>query len=147
MKRAILALAVVGFAAPALAQSALDADLKAFATKYVQTFNKGDTAVLAKDFYRVPTASAADIQAKFSAQLDALRKDEFGKMELFKTQSCSVGIDAARLQVDFVYNYTYGGVMPPGEQASMFDMVKTADGWRIVGVHEAKAGQAIACAS
>ena len=145
MRRLVLALAVAAVVAPALAQSSVEADFKAFAAKYVAAFNKGDTAALASDFYRLPGASADDLKRKLDAQINALRSDEFGKMELYGAKTCSRGDAAGKLAIDFVYNFTYGGVMPPGEQVSVFDMSKTADGWRIVGVNEGKPGEAPAC--
>ncbi|HVY90141.1 MAG TPA: hypothetical protein VG942_14820 [Hyphomonadaceae bacterium] len=145
MKRVILALGMAVCAPPVLAQSTVDADLKAFAAKYVSTFNKGDTTALAGDFYRLPGASADDLRKKFDMQLNALRGDEFGKMELYGAKTCSRGDASGRLAIDFVYNFTYGGVMPPGEQVSVFDMSLTADGWRIVGLNEGKPGEAPVC--
>ena len=145
MRGLLPAIAVAALAAPVLAQSGIEADLKAFAARYLATFNKGDTASLANEFYRLPGASADDLKRKFDAQLNALRNDEFGKMELYGAKTCSKGDAAGKLAIDFVYNFTYGGVMPPGEQVSVFDMSKTADGWRIVGLNEGKPGEAPAC--
>jgi hypothetical protein len=145
MRRVVLAAAVAAVTAPALAQSGVAADFKAFATKYVAAFNKGDTSALANDFYRLPGASAEDLKRKFDAQINALRSDEFGKMELYGAKTCSKGDAAGKLTIDYVYNFTYGGVMPPGEQVSVFDMSKTADGWRIVGINDGKPGETPAC--
>lgn len=140
MKRLIALVAAGALAAPAFAQ-AVDADLKAFANSYVAAFNKGDTTKLAHDFYAIPGVAEADQSKKLADQIADLRKDEFGKMELFGLKTCGASADAGKLQITYVYNYTYGGVMPPGEQTTVFDMKKTGDGWRIVKSEDLKAGQ------
>ncbi len=131
-------------AAPALAQTA-DADLKAFASTYVQSFNKGDAPKLARDFYDIPDMPQQVLEKKFSEQLADLRKEEFGKMELFGVKTCSAAPDSGKLQITFVYNYTYGGVMPPGEQTTVFAMKKKDGAWRIVASDDKPAGQELSC--
>ena len=62
MKRAIFSLVLAAFAAPAGAQSASDtvnAELRAFAARYVEQFNKGDRAAIAI-LYDLPGVSTSD---------------------------------------------------------------------------------------
>jgi hypothetical protein len=131
MKRLFAALMVVGLASPALAQAPAD-DVKAFMTRYVAVFNKGDAAALAKDFYATPGASAAETQARLDAQFARLRADEFGKLDFYSFKSCRADAAHADVQMEFAFQYTYGGVMPPGDQATVLNLVKTDAGWRIV---------------
>jgi opacity protein-like surface antigen len=131
MKRLIAAACLAVLSAPAFAQAPSD-DVKAFLSKYVAAFNKGDAAALSKDYYATPGASAADTQAKLEAQYAKLRGDEFGKLDLYSFKSCKADAASAEVQMDFAFQYTYGGVMPPGDQATVLKLAKTADGWRIV---------------
>lgn len=152
MRRVAVAILAMALASPVLAQTPAnlraqtDADLKALMAKYVVAFNKGDAAALARDFYRLPDAPEADVAAKFAKQIADLRREEFGKMEIFSASTCVDGTDSAKVQIDFAYNYTYGGLMPPGEQATAFDLMKTADGWRIVRSTDLQSGQKMVCA-
>jgi hypothetical protein len=144
MKRLLITAALGLTAAPAFAQTP-EADLQAFAARYVDLFNKGDIPTLAKDFYDGPGISTADMQARLTRQLANLRADEFGKMTLYGAKPCMHGQVSAQLEVDFAYNFTYGGVMPPGDQATVFEMRKGEQGWRIVGTKDLPAGQGFVC--
>ncbi|MEP7211381.1 MAG: nuclear transport factor 2 family protein [Alphaproteobacteria bacterium] len=146
MKRTILAAAVLfaSFAAPVSGQTP-GADFKTFFQNYAQAFNKGDSHALATQFYDEPGASPADMEARLGKEIAALRADEFGKMNLFSTTACPKGSGAARVQVSFEYQYTYGGQMPPGDQSRVFDLIAVKDGWRIVGSEDLKPGQTFVC--
>lgn len=148
MKRAIIAFLVTALAAPAGAQSASEnanAELKAFLAHYVELFNNGDMAGIA-GLYELPGVSTADLQAKLSKQLAALRADEFGKMTLYGSHACPHGAGSAQLEMAFAYNYTYGGVMPPGDRSTVFEMRKTDAGWRIVNSKDMPQNTGIVCA-
>jgi hypothetical protein len=145
MKRVIALVTLALIAGPTFAQTA-DADFKAFVKSYVAVFNKADAAGLATGFYALPETPAAKLQADLTAKFDDLRQNEFGKMEVYSVTTCSVGADGGKIQINYAYTLTYGGVMPPGDQGSVFDMKKTADGWRIVKVADLKAGMKLVCA-
>jgi hypothetical protein len=142
------ALAAACLCQPALAQSAQpDEELRAFVARYVDAFNKGDAAALAADFYQLPGVDQGAQQARLAQQFEALRADSFGRMTLYGARPCVHGAASAEVQVDFAYNYTFGGVMdPPGDQSSVFRMRKTDDGWRIVATNDLEAGQSMVCA-
>jgi hypothetical protein len=148
MKRVLVAACLaMAVATPALAQ-APDEELNGFAARYVDAFNKGDAAVLAKDFYGLPSTGPGELEARLNKQFEALRADSFGKMTLYGARTCMHGAASAEVQVDFAYNYTYGGVMdPPGDQSTVFRMRKQESGWRIVATNDLKAGDSMVCAS
>lgn len=132
--------------APAFAQTA-DEELKAFVGRYVDAFNKGDAGTLSRDFYRLPDVEPAALEARLAKQFEALRADSFGKMTLYGAKTCVHGAASAEVQVDFAYNYTFGGVMdPPGDQSSVFRLRKSGDGWHIVATNDLQAGQSMVCA-
>jgi hypothetical protein len=147
MKRLSVAVGLVALAAPAFAQTPAD-DVRAFVGRYVDAFNKGDAATLANDFYRLSSLEPAEQQARLAKQFEALRADSFGKMTLYSAVPCIQGAASAEVQVNFAYNYTFGGVMdPPGDVSSVFRLRKTEDGWRIVATNDLKAGESIVCHS
>jgi hypothetical protein len=146
MKRFLIAMAVAAVAASAMAQAPPD-DVKAFMTSYVAAFNKGDAAALAKDFYATPGVSADDTQARLNAQYARLRAEEFGKLDLYSFKSCRADAAHVDVQMDFAFQYTYGGVMPPGDQATVLNLVKTDAGWRITNATGFAPGQLAGCPS
>ncbi len=144
--RVAAAVMLACLAAPAMAQTPNE-ELQAFIARYVDAFNKGDAAALAADFYRLPGVDRGAQQTRLAQQFEALREDSFGKMTLYSAKPCVHGAASAEVQVDFAYNYTFGGVMdPPGEQSSVFRMRKTEEGWRIIATNDLRPGQSIVCA-
>lgn len=147
MKRLVAAACLAMLAAPAFAQTPAD-EIRAFVGRYVDAFNKGDAASLSTDFYRLSSVEPAEQQARLAKQFEALRADSFGKMTLYSAIPCMQGAASAEVQVNFAYNYTFGGVMdPPGDVSSVFRLRKTEDGWRIVATNDLKAGETMPCAS
>jgi hypothetical protein len=149
VRKLILAAAALGIASAAGAQTpreVADAELRAFVARYVDAFNKGDAALLAREFYRPDDVSVAEVEAKLAKQFAALRADSFGRMTLYSANTCVHGAAAADVQISFAYNYTFGGVMDPGDQAAVFYMRKTNDGWRITKSDDLKPDQGIICA-
>lgn len=137
----VLAVAV---AAPAVAQQPNE-EFRALMTRYAQAFNRADAATLAKEFYALPGVTAEAMQAQLADKFGALRKEEFGKMELYGVRTCAPAGDTVKAEISFSYNFTFGGVMPPGDQISVYDFAKTADGWRIVKTQDLPAGQQLTC--
>lgn len=144
MKRLIIAVGAICLSAPAFAQTPQD-ELKAFMARYVAAFNKGDAASLAKDYYATPGVPAADTQAKLETLYARLRADEFGKLDLYGVKPCVADPTHASVQMDFAFQYTYGGVMPPGDQATVLKLAKSDAGWRIVSPVEFAPGQLAGC--
>lgn len=131
MKRLIASAAVVlALASPAFAQASPEAE--ALVRSYVAAFNKADAGQIASSIVKFNGASEADTKAKFAAEIAALRAEDFGKLDLYGVESCSLNAGLARVQMRYAYVYTFGGTMPSGDEAVDFDVSKTADGWRII---------------
>lgn len=137
MKRILVALGVAMFAAPALAQIA-DPDVQALMTRYADRFNKGDAATLANEIYL--KADEAALAAKF----DALRREEFGKLDLYGFKACPVVGDRTKVEMRYGRIHTFGGLMN-GDEAKVFELVKTPAGWRIASETDAPFDQQMAC--
>jgi hypothetical protein len=123
MKRVVVASLLAILAGPAFAQIA-DPEVEALMKRYADRFNKGDVATLANEIY------AKGDQAALTAKFEALRKDEFGKLDLYGFKACPVTGDKAKVEMRYGLLHTYGGLMN-GDQAKVFDLVKTPAGWRI----------------
>lgn len=137
MKRLALALGVAVMSAPAFAQIA-DPEVQALMTRYADRFNKGDAATLAKDIYA--KGDEAAVQAKF----DALRKDEFGKLDIYGFKACPAVADKTKVEMRYAKIYTYGGVMD-GDEAKVLELVKTPAGWRIASEADTPFDQQLTC--
>ena len=133
MKRALIAvLAGLCLCAPARAQ-VVNGDSSGAMAGYVALFNRGDAAALAKDLYALPGVDAAATETTIRSRIEALRRDDFGRVDLYGFRSCLVGPDLVRVEMRYGLLYAYGGLMPPGDSATIFELAKTPDGWRIRG--------------
>lgn len=143
MKRTLFALVVAALAAPVVVAQAsgatqLDAEGKALLDRYVVLFNKGDVQALASEVY-----VSAD-KATLEAQFKELRADSFGKLEAYSAGFCNVDADHGKAVLKFARIYTFGGKMNDDE-ANLFDLVKTANGWRIAKEAEAPFDTVLGC--
>ena len=137
MTRLLLALGIAAMGAPAFAQIA-DPEVQALMTRYADRFNKGDAATMAKDLY------AKGDEASLAATFEALRKDEFGKLDVYGFKACPVVDSKTKVEMRYAKIYTYGGVMD-GDEAKLFDLVKTPAGWRIASEADTLFDQQLTC--
>jgi hypothetical protein len=146
MKRALIAvLAGLCLATPASAQ-VFDGDSSGVMAGYVALFNRGDAAALAKDIYALPGVDLAATEATIKSEIEALRRDDLGRVDLYGFRSCLVSADLIRIEMRYGLLYAYGGLMPPGDQAKIFEVAKTPDGWRIRGEATAPFEREFTCA-
>lgn len=143
MKCTLFALAVTALAAPAVVAQApgatqLEAEGKALLDRYVVLFNKGDVAGLASEVY------ASTDKAALEARFKELRADSFGKLEAYSAGFCNVDADHGKAVLKFARIYTFGGKMNDDE-AKLFDLVKTTNGWRIAKEAEATFDTVLNC--
>ncbi len=137
MKRILVALGVAMLAAPAFAQIA-DADVQALMTRYADRFNRGDAATLANEIY------LKGDEAALAAKFDALRREEFGKLDLYSFKACPIVGDRVKVEMRYGRIHTFGGLMN-GDEAKVFELVKTPAGWRIASETDAPFDQPLAC--
>lgn len=129
MKHFAACLLAVGLAAPALAQQGateIEVEGKAVINRWIAAFNKGDTAAMLKDVY------AAGDEAALNKTFDALRSDSFGKLDVYGANFCGSDSTHGKALMTYGKLFTYGGLMD-GDEARVFDLVKTDAGWRIAG--------------
>ena len=127
MKRLAACLLAVVIAAPALAQQGateIEVEGKAVINRWIAAFNKGDTAAMLKDVY------AKGDEAALTKAFDALRGDSFGKLDVYGANFCGKDSTHGKALVKYGKLFTYGGLMD-GDEATVFELVKTDAGWRI----------------
>jgi hypothetical protein len=129
MKRALIAIALA-VVAPALAQAPgatqIEVEGRALLDRWILLFNRGEAVGLVKDVY-----SAGD-EAALAATFTALRSDSFGKLDIYSAAFCGSDATHGKAILKFGRLYTFGGLMD-GDEAKVFDLVKTDAGWRIGG--------------
>lgn len=126
MKRALLATALACLAAPALAQQgaiAIEHEGRALINQWVAALNRGDAEALA-------ALESEPDTAKFATAIANLRADSFGKLDVYSADICGVDSTHGKALVKFARIYTFGGKMNDDE-GKLFDIAKTAAGWRI----------------
>ena len=124
MKRlAAFALAAV-IAAPAWAQSAIEAEAQPLIDQWIAGFNRGEASGLAKNVY-----TGAD-EAALAKTFAKLREDSFGELDVYGATFCASDATHGKAMLKYGRVFAYGGLMN-GDEAKVFDLVKTDAGWRI----------------
>jgi hypothetical protein len=137
MKTLVFAVAAACVAAPAFAQIG-DADIDALMKRYVALFNKADAAALASEVY------ANGDPAAMAAKIDSLRKEEFGRLDVYGFKPCPVAGDKTQVEMRYGKLFTYGGLMN-GDEVKVFDLTRTPAGWRISGETDTKFDSKLSC--
>lgn len=137
-------LLLASLAAPACAQGVRD-EVAAVVTRYVDLFNRGDASALALEVYRIDGVSPDAKRAELTDEFKRLTDEQFSNVELYGVDVCPGGEDQAKALMRFGLRYTFGGLMPPGDQAKALDLARTPDGWRITGEAPAPFDQKLSC--
>jgi hypothetical protein len=140
MKRALYAIALACLAAPALAQpgaTEIEHEGRALINQWVAAFNRGDAVALA-------ALEAAPDTARLATTVANLRADSFGKLDVYSADFCGVDSAHGKALVKFARIYTFGGKMNDDE-AKLFDIARTAAGWRITSETDTSYNATLAC--
>jgi len=141
MKRfAALALAAV-IATPALAQQGatqIEVEARPVIDQWIERFNRGDAAGLAKNVY-----TGAD-EAALAKTFAKLREDSFGELDIHGAAFCGSDATHGKAMLKFGRVFAYGGLMN-GDEAKVFDLVKTDAGWRIAAESDVAYATALSC--
>ena len=141
MKRVAVCLLAVVLAAPALAQQGateIEVEGKAVINRWIAAFNTGDSAAMLKDVY------AKAEEAALTSTFDALRGDSFGKLDVYSAAFCGKDSTHGKALVKYGKLFTYGGLMD-GDEATVFELVKTDAGWRIGDEESVAYGTVLSC--
>ena len=140
MKRALYAIALLCLAAPALAQQGateIEHEGRALINQWVVAYNRGDADALA-------ALQAAPDMAALATTIANLRADSFGKLDVYGAEFCGVDSTHGRALVKFARIYTFGGKMN-NDEGKLFDIAKTAAGWRITTEADASYNATLGC--
>lgn len=126
MKRVAAVVLAAMVAAPALAQGAaqIEAEAKPLLDQWIAGFNRGDAPGLAKNVY-----AGAD-EAALAKTFAKLREDSFGELDIYGASFCASDATHGKAMLKYGRVFAYGGLMN-GDEAKVFDLVKTDAGWRI----------------
>lgn len=127
MKRIAAFVVAALVAAPALAQpgaTQIEVEGRGLMNQWIEGFNKGDASGLAKNVYLEGDEAAL---TKTFAQL---REDSFGQLDVYAAAFCSKDSTHGKALLKYGRVFAYGGLMN-GDEAKLFDLVKTDEGWRI----------------
>ena len=141
MKRIAAFVLAALVAAPALAQQGaaqIEAEARPLIDQWIVGFNKGDAPGLAKNVYREGDEAAL---AKTFAQL---QEDSFGQLDVYGTTFCASDATHGKALLKYGRVFAYGGLMD-GDEAKLFDLVKTDAGWRIAGESNVAYATAVSC--
>lgn len=126
MKRLAIALTVFA-AAPAFAQpggTQVETEARPLLNAWIANFNRGDVAGMAKDVY-----VQAD-EAALAKTFAGMRDENFGKLDVYGATFCARDATHGKALVKYGRLYSFGGLMD-GDEAKLFDIVKTDAGWRV----------------
>jgi len=140
MKRALHAIALACLAAPAIAQQGaaeIEHEGRALINQWIAAYNRGDAEALA-------ALQAVPDTAKLATAIANLRADSFGKLDVYSTDVCGVDSTHGKAIVKFARIHTFGGKMNDDE-ARLFDIEKTAAGWRITNDRDTGYSATLSC--
>lgn len=139
MKRLAAFVLAALVAAPALAQSAsIETEAKPLIDQWIAGFNRGDAAGLAKNVY-----VGAD-EAALAKTLAQLRDDSFGKLDIYATEFCASDATHGKALMKYGRIFAYGGLMD-GDEAKVFNLLKSDAGWRIASESDVPYATALSC--
>jgi hypothetical protein len=138
MKRLAAFVLAAMIAAPALAQGAIEAEAKPLIDQWIAGFNRGDAPGLAKNVY-----TGAD-EAALVKTFAKLREDSFGELDVYATTFCANDATHGKGMLKYGRVFAYGGLMN-GDEAKIFDLVKTDAGWRIATESDVAYTTALSC--
>jgi hypothetical protein len=139
-------LAAIVCAAPLPALADDRADMEAFMAEYLKAWNAHDAAAITSTYYRLDTDHAWSTQAGMEAEFARLRALGYATSDIKSVTGCMVTADTGKVELRYTRLTTDGGFMPPRDRASIYQLRKFEDGWRITSFAGMPAEQKMECA-
>ena len=127
--------------APSLAPEKV---VEQFMWNYTATWNKHDSAAIARDFYRMG-ASVPEQTASLEKGFVNLRAQGYHHSDIREIKACITSGDTAWAGMKFSRLTEAGVPLPPKDRASSYELKKFADGWRITKLMGGDASKPLAC--
>jgi hypothetical protein len=134
-----------GMAAPAHADD--KADLETFMRGYLKLWNAHDAAAISARIYRLDSSNPWSTQAGLQAEFDRLKAQGYDKTDTQSVTGCVLTADTGQVELRYVRLKTDGTFMPPKDRASIYQLRRFPDGWRVVGFAGLPPGQKMECPS
>lgn len=115
-----------------------------FMWDYTKTWNKHDSATIARDFYRMGPDVAAQTESLERGFVN-LRGQGYHDSDIHEIKACITGADTAWAGMKFSRLKADGEALPPKDRASSYELKKFADGWRITRLTGGDAGKPLVC--
>lgn len=127
--------------APSLAPERV---VEQFMWDYTKAWNRHDSGVIARDFYRMgpPIAEQAQSLEKGFANL---RSQGYHHSDIREIKACITGPDTAWAGMKFSRLKENGEALAPKDRASSYELKKFAEGWRITKLTGGEPGKPLAC--
>jgi len=142
----LLALALLAAAAlvqPAFADA--KSEMEAFMNAYLERWNAHDAAAITSGYYRLDASHPWSTEEGMRAEFDRLEAQGYAKSDIQSVRGCDLGDGAGQVELRYVRLKTDGSFMPPRDRASIYQVRRFADGWRITGFRGLPAEQAMEC--
>ena len=136
-------LAVCFAATPAFADE--KADMEAFMAKYLERWNAHDAAAITANYYRLEGNHPWSTEAGMKAEFDRLKAQGYDKSDIQGITGGVLGPDTGQVELRYVRLKTDGSFMPPKDRASIYQVRKFPDGWRVTGFSGLPAGGRMDC--
>lgn len=140
---AAAAVALIAFAAPARADQR--ADMEAFMSDYLKAWNAHDAVAITSKYYRLEGDHPWGTEAGMKAEFDRLKSQGYATSDIKSVVGCVTGPDTGQVELRYVRLKTDGSFMPPKDRASIYQLKKFSDGWRVVGFAGLAANKAMEC--
>lgn len=122
-----------------------EAAVRGLDKQYVEAFNTGNARRLIEDVFAVSDLDKKDRAMAWDTRFEALRREDFGRLDLYDVRICSQEKDSAVVEMRYSFQYTFGGVMPPGDQALRLFVTQSPAGLRVTEEAVIPFDEAMAC--
>jgi hypothetical protein len=141
----LIASTVLGVVLAAPAHADGKAEIEAFMHAYLERWNAHDAAAITERYYRLEGGHAWGTKEGMQAEFDRLKAQGYAKSDIQSVTGCVLSADTGQIELRYVRLKTDGSFMPPKDRASIYQVKKFADGWRVTGFRGMPADQKMIC--
>jgi len=147
MRRLILLAALVLAAALPARADERGAEVKAVMEEYLRLWNAHDAVAIIARIYRFDAPNPMGDLAGLSAEFARLKAQGYDHSTNAGIEACIVGPDQALAEMRFSRLKADGTPLPPKDRATLYQLRRFPDGWRIVRLIPMSATAKVACTS
>ena len=143
MRLLALALLAAALVQPAFADA--KSEMEAFMNAYLERWNAHDAAAITSSYYRLDSSHPWSTEDGMRAEFERLKLQGYDRSDIQGVRGCDLGDGEGQVELRYVRLKADGSFMPPKDRASIYQVRKFPDGWRITGFRGLPAGQAMEC--